>query len=173
MGTRSERRIAVGLLGAAYVVSSAWMFWQEREMRRSGGPGIVGLELAGHPRRVDEILAEWGPEGQAAAKRSVLIDYGVLASYGPLMAILCHRSAERLRRRGNAKLARLSPMLSNAQLAAAACDVGENTALLAILGGRGGHLPAVARACAALKFSLLGAGAAYVAIGMRPKRRGQ
>jgi hypothetical protein len=114
MGTRSERRIAAGPLGAAYAVSSAWMFWQEREMRRSGGPGIVGLELAGRPRRVDE--------------------------------------------------------LANAQLAAAACDVGENTALLAVLGGRRGHLPAMARACAALKFSLLGAGAAYVAIGMSPKR---
>ena len=170
MGTRSERRIVAGLLGAAYAVSSAWMFWQEREMRRSGGPGIVGLELAGRPQRVDEILAGWGPEGQAAARRSLLIDYVVLASYGPLMAILCHRSAERLRRRGNGRLAGFGPMLANAQLAAATCDVGENTALLAVLGGRRGHLPAVARACAALKFSLLGAGAAYVAIGMSPKR---
>jgi hypothetical protein len=146
------------------------MFSQERRMRRSGGPGIVGLELAGSPRRVDEILAAWGPEGQAAARRSLLIDYGVLASYGPLMAILCRRSAERLRRRGGGGLARFGPVLAGGQLAAAVCDVGENTALLAVLQGRRGHLPAVARACAVLKFSLLGAGAIYLALGMSSKR---
>lgn len=138
-------------------------------MRRSGGPGIVGFELAGSAERADEILAIWGPEGRAAARRSLLIDYGVLASYGPLMAILCRRSAERLEQRGNRRLARVGPVLASGQIVAAACDISENTALLAVLRGRRGLLPAVARASAVLKFLLLGGGAVYIALGMRRK----
>jgi hypothetical protein len=98
-----------------------------------------------------------------------LIDNGVLASYGPLMATLCQRSAERLRRGGGGRLAGLGTMLAAGQLAAAACDVGENTALFAVLRGGRGRLPAVARASAASKFSLLGAGVIYVALGMGSK----
>jgi hypothetical protein len=162
-----ERRPSLSLLAAIYLSLSAWMFSQERGMRRSGGPGILGLELAGSVDRVEEILATWGPDGRAAARRSLLIDYGVLASYGPLMAALCRSSAKRLQRRGSRNLVRLGPVLAGGQLAAAACDVAENTALLAVLRGRRGNLPAVGRASAILKFSLLGAGTGYIAVGMR------
>jgi hypothetical protein len=157
-------------LGVAYVVLSAWMFWQEREMRRQGATGIVGLELAGSAARVDEILTAWGPAGRAAARRSLLIDFGVLASYGPAMAALCRRSARRLERQGSARPARLGPVMASGQILAAACDVAENTALLAVLAGRRGRLPAIARASAAVKFSLLGAGALYICLGLRPRR---
>jgi len=61
----------------------------------------------------------------------------------------------------------VGPMLEGGQLAAAACDVAENTALLAVLRGRRGNLPAVGTASAILKFSLLGAGAGYIVLGMR------
>jgi hypothetical protein len=59
-------------------------------------------------------------------------------------------------------------VVARGQILAAACDVAENTALLAVLEGRRGRLPAIARACAAAKFSLLGAGALYVGLGLRP-----
>lgn len=120
-------------------------------MRRGGGPGIVGFELAGSPERVEAILAAWGPGGQTAARRSLLIDYLVLASYGPLLAGLCGRAG-----------GRFGPVVAHAQYVAAACDVGENTALLAVLAGRRGGLPALARAMALTKFALLGAGLAHV-----------
>jgi hypothetical protein len=164
------RRSSLALLGAAYVSLSAWMFAQERSMRRSGAPGIVGFEFAGSANRAEEVLAAWGSDGCAAARRSLLIDYGVLLSYGPLMTALCRRSAERLRGRESRSLARLGPALASGQLAAAACDVVENTALLAVLKGRRGRLPVLAKAVATLKFSLLGAGVAYVVLGMRPER---
>lgn len=64
----------------------------------------------------------------------------------------------------------LGPALAGGQFLAAACDAVENTALLAVLGGRRGHLPALARAAATLKFSLVGIGAAYVALGAPPER---
>lgn len=116
------------------------MFAQEPAMRRGGGPGIVGLELAGSTERVDEILAGWGPEGRAAARRSLLIDYLVLATYAPLLASLC------------------GGPVAAAPYAAAVCDIGENTALLAILKGRRGCLPALAKGMATAKFALLGVG---------------
>jgi hypothetical protein len=158
------RRATLGALGASYVALSAWMFSQERAMRRSGGPGIVGLEFAGSTGRVEEILAAWGTDGRVAARRSLLIDYGVLASYGPLMFILCRGSAERQRRLGRSRLARLGSMLAAGQLIAALCDVGENSALLMVLAGRRGRLPALAKASAGAKFSLLGVGCLYVAL---------
>ena len=50
-----ERRCSLSLLVAVYLSLSGWMFSQERGMRRSGGPGIVGFELAGSVDRVEEI----------------------------------------------------------------------------------------------------------------------
>jgi hypothetical protein len=146
------------------------MFSQERRMRRSGGLGIVGFELSGSPERVEQILGTWGADGRAAARRSLLIDYGVLAAYAPLMAMLSRRAAARLDRRGESSLSRLGPSIAVAQLAAAGFDVVENTALLAVLAGWRGHLPAVAKAAAGAKFGLLGAGGIYIAVGLRPRR---
>jgi hypothetical protein len=66
-------------LGAAYLGLSAWMFSQEAEMRRGGGPGIVGLELAGSTGRVEKILAAWGQDGRAAARRPLSLAIGSLS----------------------------------------------------------------------------------------------
>ncbi len=140
-------------------------------MRRDGGPGIVGLELSGSGQRVDEIVASWGPEGIAAARRSLRIDYLVLLTYGPLLAGLCRLAGGRLRAGRREQLASLGPVVAGAQYAAALCDVGENTALLATLNGRRGRLPAVARGMAVTKFALLGVGLAYQALGWAPHPR--
>jgi hypothetical protein len=53
-----------------------------------------------------------------------------------------------------------------AQLAAALFDYVENTALLAILAGRDGNLPALARRAALTKFALLYGGWAYILLGL-------
>jgi hypothetical protein len=156
-------------LGAAYLGLSAWMFSQEAAMRRNGGPGILGFELAGTNGRVDEIFEMWGGDGRDAARRSLLIDYGVLAAYTPMMAGLCRRTAARLRRRRRVGLAGLGPTLAAGQVAAGALDVVENTALLAALTGRRGSLPVLAATAARLKFALLAAGLAYLAAGFLPE----
>lgn len=141
-------RPGLGFLGGGYLGLSAWMFSQEAAMRADGGPGIVGFELAGSAGRVEEILTAWDPDGRSAARRSLLIDYGVLSCYGPLMARLCRSSAERLERRGHRRLSRLGSGVATGQLAAAGFDIAENTALLAVLAGRRGALPQVAKASA-------------------------
>jgi len=166
----ADERRAIFLLGGAYLALGSRMLSEERSMRRTGGPGIVGFELAGSPRRAEEILALWGPTGRAAARRSLLIDYPYLASYGPLLMILCNRSARRLASRRQGRLARLGPTLGRAQLVAAGLDAVENTALLAVLAGGRGRLPALARASAVAKFALTAAGVAYVCAGLAPRR---
>jgi hypothetical protein len=165
-----RQRTVLASLTVAYLGFSAWMFSQEREMRRGGGPGIVGFELAGSTERAEEILAVWGPSGRAAARRSLLIDYAVLATYAPLMASLCRGASARQARRGRNRLALLGPTLVSAQFTAAACDVAENTALLRVHAGRRGSLPAIAGAAARMKFTLLAAGGLYVAASFAPER---
>lgn len=157
--------LRAGLAGV-YVTLSVLMFRQEPRMKAHGGSGIVGLEMAGSTDRVDRIIERWGEDGAAAARRSLAIDYGVLASYSPLMAIGCTAAARSLHERGDHGLARLGPLLSYGQLAAGVCDAAENTALLAVLAGRRAALPMLARRSAQAKFLLLGAGAAYSAIGV-------
>jgi hypothetical protein len=50
-------------------------------MRDSGGPGIVGFEFAGSEERAAEILADWGEEGEDAARASLWLDYVYILSY--------------------------------------------------------------------------------------------
>ena len=59
-------------------------------MRDSGGPGIVGFELAGSEERAAEILGEWGEEGEDAARASLWIDYAYILSYGAFLTLAGH-----------------------------------------------------------------------------------
>lgn len=52
-----------------------------REMRASGGPGIVPFELAESTREAVRHMRTWGPLGRAAAKRSIQWDFGFIVPY--------------------------------------------------------------------------------------------
>jgi hypothetical protein len=163
-GARAHKR-EVGQLArwltAGNLLISVLLLREELQMKRTGGPGIIALELAGNPMHVEQILGRWGEHGIAAARRSLLLDYGMLATYSPLMAMRCAKAGERFRRRGQIGLARLGAPLACGQLLAGTCDAVENAALLAVLRGRRGALPKVARASAIAKFALLGLGGSY------------
>lgn len=143
------------------LAAGARMVQQDLEMRRTGGPGIVGFELVGSVARAEAILDAWGPKGQDAARHSLLADYPYLATYAPLLAALYRGAGRRFEDAGHRRLARLGPAVAATQYLAAACDAGENTALLAILGGRRGRVPQLATTMSLTKFCLLGAGIAY------------
>ncbi|HEX2194221.1 MAG TPA: hypothetical protein VHK63_04580, partial [Candidatus Limnocylindria bacterium] len=72
------------LLGAVLVALDARL-WDE------GGPGIVGFELAGFEGDSEEILAEWGSEGEDAARLSLLIDFPFLVAYSAFWALAVPR----------------------------------------------------------------------------------
>lgn len=142
----------------------------EREMMRTGGPGIIPFELAGSEARAAEIMRRWGRPGQAAALRSLLLDYPYLASYSCLLALTCNAAADSLQRRGHRWLAAAGAPLAWGQLVAGGCDAAENAALLAVLAGARGRMPLLARAFAVNKFCLLVLGLSYCLLALRSTR---
>ncbi len=137
----------------------------ERRMKQAGGPGIIPFELAGTPERSQRIMAAWGSDGRAAARRSLLLDYLFPPTYGSLQALACMRAGDSLAGNGHPMLSGLAGPLAWSQLGAAAFDYVENSALLAILAGRNGALPALARRAALAKFVLIYSGWGYIALG--------
>ena len=113
----------------------------DRRMQRAGGPGIIGFEVAGTPERARAITDAWGEEGRAAARASLVLDFPFLIAYTGVNVALAPGRA-----------------LAAVAVVAGACDAVENAALLGVLAGRDGRLPAVARAFALAKFALLGIG---------------
>ena len=93
-----RHRIQANRLGAsmmAFVAYTAVMLVLERRMRQAGGAGIIPFELAGNASRAEAIMTRWGSDGQRAARLSLWLDFGYMATYGTLMALL----VERMRRR--------------------------------------------------------------------------
>lgn len=176
---RSRQRLTVGparrqmLIGAGggQLVLLLPMLWLERRMRRTGGPGIIGFELARTPERARQIMQDWGPEGRSAARASLLLDYPYLVTYCALNATICAIAADALRHRGSRWLADAGRTLSAAQWTAGGFDAVENAALLAVLGARNGGSPAIAATCAYTKFALIALGWSYAGVGLVARLR--
>jgi len=131
----------------------------EERMRDTGGPGMVPFELTGGQDRADEILAEWGEEGQDAARESLWIDFGFLLAYGAFLTLA---------------LAAIGGVVVSFGALGAAFDALENVCLLLTLGGAGAAFPLLATIFAACKFVLLTTAIAYLlaGLGMRLGSRG-
>ena len=161
-----SRRRSVQILGAVQVALLVPLLVLERRMNRSGGPGIIPFELAGTPERSRTIMKRWGSEGRSAARLSLLLDYPYLVTYSGLQLAGCRAARRSLERRGHHRLASAGRGIGSMQLAAGAFDAAENTALLGVLAGRDGRLPAIARGCASAKFALLAVGWLYQGLGL-------
>lgn len=151
-------RVGVDRLAAATVSFAAYtavMLVVERRMRRTGGPGIVPFELAGNASRVEDIMACWGNEGQRAARLSLWLDFGYMATYGTLAALLVDRTR---RRRGH------PACLPAVVIVAVAADAIEGISLLKVLDRtRVGVYSRRARIAAMVKFASVGCALGYVA----------
>jgi hypothetical protein len=159
------------MLVAAELAQLGPLLALERRMKRAGGPGIIPFELAGSSEKADQITDAWGSDGRAAARLSLLLDYPFPATYAPLHSLGCSAVADSLARQGRGTLASVGGPLAWGQLAAAIFDYVENTALLLILAGRDGGLPALARRAALIKFALLYAGWGYMLLGLTAAAR--
>jgi len=160
------RRPPLWAFGAGQILLLVPLLALERRMKRAGGPGIIPFELAGTPERSRRIMDRWGSDGRSAARLSLVLDYPYLVTYSGLQLGASRAASNALRRRGATRLAEAGRVIGAAQLAAGAFDAAENTALLGVLAGRDGRLPALARACARAKFALLGLGWGYGALGL-------
>jgi hypothetical protein len=161
-----QRRHVTRALAAGVLVQLGFFVALERRMRNTGGPGIIPFELAGTAERAKRITDTWGPDGLRAARFSLLLDYAFPPTYAPLQALGCTAVAEGFAQGGRPVLAASGAPLAWGQLAAAGFDYVENTALLLILAGRDGALPAIARRAALAKFALLFAGWGYMLLGV-------
>jgi hypothetical protein len=152
-GRLSDNRLATAT--AAFVIYTAVMAVPDRSMRQTGGPGIIPFELAGNASRAEDIMTRWGSKGQRAARLSLWLDFGYMATYGTLAALLVDRAR---RRRGHP--AGLPALV----IPAVACDAIEGVALLQVLNGA--RVPVNARRAqiaASAKFAVLAGALGYVA----------
>lgn len=121
--------------------------------------GIVSFELAGDLETARGMIGSWGHRGEVHAALSLGLDYLFLVLYAGAIALGCVLVA-------GALAPRVGAWLAWGQLAAAALDAVENYALIRVLLGSPRELwPPLAAGCAGVKFALVAAGLAYVAIG--------
>jgi hypothetical protein len=144
---------AIGVFG----VYTAVMLLVERRMRQTGGPGIIPFELAGNASRAEGMMARWGSDGQRAARLSLWLDFGYMATYGTLTALLVDRA-----RRRRSHPAGLPAVV----IVAVAADAAEGVSLLKVLNHT--NVAAYSRRAqiaALIKFAVLAGALGYVAMG--------
>lgn len=161
--TRRRGLIAAGLATLALLLA---MSPADQRMQDTGGPGIVPFELTGGQDRADEILAEWGEDGQAAARESLWIDFGFLLAYGIFLTLALAATRDLARMRGWRRLARIGGIVVSFGALGAAFDALENICLLLTLDAAGAAFPLLATIFAACKFLLLTAAIAYLLAGL-------
>lgn len=157
--------------GIATVLLLLAMAPADQRMQDTGGPGIVPFELTGGQDRADEILAEWGEEGQDAARESLWIDFGFLLAYGALLTLALAATRDLAGERGWPKLARIGRVAVYFGALGAAFDAFENICLLLTLDGAGEVFPLLATIFATCKFILLAAAIAYLLAGLAMRLR--
>ena len=135
-------------------------------MKETGGPGMVPFELSGGPDRAEEILSEWGDEGQDAAREQLWIDFAFLFAYGTLLTLAAIGVRGLLAGQGRRRLVAIGGFAIFFGALAAGFDALENICLLLALGGAGAALPLLATIFAVCKFALLVGSIAYLVIGL-------
>lgn len=162
-----ERRKKLVFLGVATVALNLVLAWIDEQLKRTGGPGIIGLEFAGSLGRVEEIQAEWGGHGEYLARLSLWIDFAFMASYGAFFALAGVAVRDFAASRGLRRLAAVGVVAPACAIGAALFDVAENAIWLLVLGGHLGYAaPAIATACASLKFLLIAIAILYLIAGL-------
>ena len=159
------------MAGVASVLLLLAMAPADERMQDAGGPGIVSFELTGGEDRADEILAEWGEEGQDAARESLWIDFGFLIAYGTFLTLALAATRDLARERGWPKLVRLGRVVVYFGALGAAFDALENVCLLLTLDGAGKAFPLLATVFATCKFILLTVAIAFLLTGLAMRLR--
>ncbi len=134
----------------------------ESRMTDTGGPGMVPFELSGGQHRADEILVEWGEDGQDAAREQLWIDFGFMLAYGAFLTFSLTTVLDLARKRSWRRLAAIGGVVVFFGALGASCDALENICLLLTLAGAGAAFPLLATVFAVCKFTLLTLAIAYL-----------
>ena len=160
--TRRRGLIATGIATVLLLLAMS----PAEERMQDNGPGMVPFELTGGQDRADEILAEWGEEGQDAAREQLWIDYAFLLAYGAFLVLAAAATRDAARERGWHRLAAIGRVAVYFGALCAGFDALENACLLLTLEGSGAAFPLLATIFATFKFAFLAAAIAYIAAGI-------
>ena len=124
--------------------------------------GIVSFELAANYAASKQILDSWSAEAKINAALSLGLDFLFLIVYALFISLSCVQIAAALKD-DHSILFRVAVVLAWAQFLAAILDAIENLALIhLLLNSSHKWLPCLARGCAIVKFSIVGAGLIFV-----------
>jgi hypothetical protein len=137
-----------------------------RPLQTTAAPqGIVSFELAGTLPAAQAMIASWDPTAQLHAAFSLGLDYLYMPLYAAAIALACVQAAGSSLRAPRL-LGVIGIGLAWAIGLAASLDAIENVALFQLLlGSTAAAWPAVARACALVKFAFVIAGLLYAGVG--------
>ena len=168
------RRRGLVISGIATLVLAIVLTVLDARMRDAGGPGIVGFEFAWDEDGASRILADWGDEGEDAARLSLWLDFLYLIAYAAFLTLAVGGVRERARELGLTRIASVGAAVIAFPAAAAALDALEDVCLLIALDGGGGDTaPLLAGVFASIKFALAAAAILYIVIGLVAARRAQ
>jgi hypothetical protein len=160
------RRRGLIASGIATVILFLAMSPAENRMKDTGGPGMVPFELTGGQGRADEILDEWGEDGQDAAREQLWIDFAFLLAYGSFLTFALAAVRDLAGGRGWRRLAAVGGVVVWFGALVAGFDALENVCLLLTLDGAGAAFPLLATIFASCKFILLAVAIAYLLAGL-------
>jgi hypothetical protein len=165
------RRRGLIVTALATVLLLAAMSPADNRMHDTGGPGIVPFEVTGGSDRADEILAEWGEEGQDAARQSLWIDFGFMLAYGTFLTLALAATRDLAKERGWRRLTAIGAVAVWFGALGAGFDALENICLLLTIDRAGSAFPVLATIFASCKFLLLAAAIAYLLAGLALRLR--
>ena len=151
------QRFAFAILAPLTVAVMAALDAIGRPLVTEAAPlGIVSFEFAGDVATATRMLEGWGEAGRVRAGLSLGLDYLFLVLYAGAIGLGCLLVSRPA-----------GPALAWGQIGAAVLDAVENFALIRLLLGSDNAVwPTLAWGCAAVKFALVGAGLAYVLLGL-------
>jgi hypothetical protein len=131
------------------------------------GASVVAFEFAGSMGRSQEILAEWGSAGKAAAWWQLALDTPFLVGYGLLLAGACVAVAHRAERAGSLGLQRTATKVAWFGPLAAGADLLQNISLGLILAGHETQpWPGISALCGCVTLALMAIGVVFVLFGL-------
>jgi hypothetical protein len=152
--------------GIAMVLLLLAMSPADGRMKDAGGPGIVSFELNGGQPRADEIMEQWGEEGQDAAREQLWIDFGFMAAYGTFLTLAVGAVRDMAGKRDWPRMAAIGGVVVYFGALGAGFDALENICLLLTLDRDGSAFPLLATIFASFKFAFIVAAIAYLIVGL-------
>jgi hypothetical protein len=167
-----SRRTALIALAIASIALGAVLVAIDPASDGDGNPSVIDFELAWSEDRAEEIRAEWGSDGEDAARLSLRLDYLYLLLYGAFLVLAVAATRDLANARGRRRLAAFGPAASVAAITAPLSDAIENVWLLIALGGDGGELaPLLGGVFATVKFAATVGALAYLIAGLVARLR--